>query len=173
MKIARLLTGNRKLMKNKKFILDACCGGKTIWFEKNHPNVLYVDIRKARRGVVKVRPNFCVEPDRLMDFRNLKLRNRSFKLVVFDPPHLSDLGKRSEWKKKYGNLNKDTWESDIRRGFNECWRVLKRHGILIFKWNEHEIPTSKILSLIPHRPLFGHKSGKLSKTHWLCFMKIT
>jgi hypothetical protein len=27
------------------------------------------------------------------------------------------------------------------------------------------------LELTPERPLFGHKSGKLSKTHWVCFLK--
>lgn len=26
-------------------ILDACCGGRMFYFEKNHPNVLYIDRR--------------------------------------------------------------------------------------------------------------------------------
>ena len=30
---------------------------------------------------------------------------------------------------------------------------------------------SEILKLTKYEPLFGHKSGKLNKTHWLCFMK--
>ena len=44
-------------------------------------------------------------------------------------------------------------------------------GVLIFKWCEDEIPVSRILELTPERPLFGHKSGKQQKTHWVTFMK--
>jgi len=28
-----------------------------------------------------------------------------------------------------------------------------------------------VLALTPERPLYGHKSGKLSKTHWIAFLK--
>ena len=44
-------------------------------------------------------------------------------------------------------------------------------GILIFKWNEVQIPVRKLLEIFGQQPLFGHKSGKASKTHWMCFMK--
>lgn len=30
-------------MKNK--ILDACCGSRMFWFDKNNPNVLFMDKR--------------------------------------------------------------------------------------------------------------------------------
>jgi len=29
----------------------------------------------------------------------------------------------------------------------------------------------EILALTPERPLYGHKSGKASKTHWIAFLK--
>ena len=32
-------------------------------------------------------------------------------------------------------------------------------------------PSTRILALTPHKPLFGHKSGKQQKTHWVTFMK--
>ncbi|GGH28439.1 hypothetical protein GCM10011418_39110 [Sphingobacterium alkalisoli] len=96
--------------------------------------------------------------------------DESFKLVVFDPPHFNDLGRTSYTAQKYGFLM-PTWESDLKAGFDECMRVLQQYGILIFKWNEHQIPTSKILEIFDTEPLFGHKSGKASKTHWLTFMK--
>jgi hypothetical protein len=51
-------------------------------------------------------------------------------------------------------------------------RVLDDFGVLIFKWSEVEIPLKEVLSAIGQRPLFGHRSGKHNKTHWLCFMKI-
>lgn len=42
---------------------------------------------------------------------------------------------------------------------------------LIFKWSEVDIPVSEILKIFGYEPLFGHKSGRFNKTHWLCFMK--
>lgn len=30
-----------------KIILDTTCGSRTIWFNKNHPNVLYCDKRNV------------------------------------------------------------------------------------------------------------------------------
>ena len=42
----------------------------------------------------------------------------------------------------------------------------------IFKWNETRITVKRILEIINAQPLFGHKSGKASKTHWMCFMKF-
>lgn len=51
-------------------------------------------------------------------------------------------------------------------------RVLEPNGVLIFKWNETRVPVKRILEIIGERPLFGHKSGKASRTHWMCFMKL-
>ena len=64
-----------------------------------------------------------------------------------------------------------SWEDDIRQGFEECMRVLKPNGTLIFKWNEQQIPTSRIIEVIGQKPLFGHTSGKGGKTIWMCFLK--
>ena len=50
-------------------------------------------------------------------------------------------------------------------------RVLKPNGTLIFKWNEQDVPVSEILKVIGYKPMYGHKSGKLQKTHWMAFMK--
>lgn len=36
----------------EKLILDACCGGRMFWFNKKHPNALYVDQRKFERQVI-------------------------------------------------------------------------------------------------------------------------
>ena len=48
---------------------------------------------------------------------------------------------------------------------------LKPDGVLIFKWNETDILLREVLALTPYRPLFGHPSGKASKTHWVAFTK--
>jgi len=154
-----------------KFILDACCGGRCFWFNKQHPNAVYIDNRIRGKGHVDDRFNHCIKPDMLMDFRELTFKDKSFKLVVFDPPHL--VGKEQcRMMRKYGWLNKDTWKEDIKRGFDECWRVLEDYGILIFKWNEASIKKKEILEVLGKNPLFGHPNGSKIPTHWFCFMKI-
>lgn len=116
--------------------------------------------------------SFEVEPDEIMDFRNLALPTNAFHLVVFDPPHLSRRKGKEGWmQKKYGSLDPETWRDDIAKGLAECFRVLKKNGVLVFKWSESEVPLSEVLALTPMKPLFGHQSGKMHKTHWLCFMK--
>lgn len=155
-----------------KIILDACCGGRMFWFNKHHPNTIYIDNRVCGKGHRKHRPNHEVKPDIVMDFRDLKFEDNTFRLVVFDPPHLYSLSKTSTLRGSYGVLNKETWREDIKRGFDECMRVLENYGILIFKWNEAEIKKKEILSIIKTQPLFGHLSGSKVNTHWLCFMKL-
>ena len=105
-----------------------------------------------------------------MDFCNLKFADNTFSLVAFDPPHLIRAGENSWLGLKYGTLDHD-WEQKLRRGFSECFRVLRQNGVLIFKWSEVQIKTSEILKLTPYKPLFGHQSGKRSGTHWICFLK--
>jgi hypothetical protein len=34
------------------------------------------------------------------------------------------------------------------------------------------ISVSQVLRAIDATPLFGHKSGRMSKTHWMAFMKM-
>lgn len=144
------------------------------WFDKANPDVLFIDNRKMIEQVIwsneKEVRKFKVQPDKVMDFRKLKLKNESFYLVVFDPPHLRRNGKTGWITKKYGTLD-DCWHEDLRKGFYECFRVLKKNGVLIFKWSETDIPLSEVLKLTDQRPLFGHKSGKASKTHWVAFIK--
>ena len=151
-----------------KRILDACCGGRMCWFDKNHPEAVFMDIRKETHTLCDGR-TLDVSPDVVADFRNMPFEDATFSLVLFDPPHLKHLGDSAWLAKKYGKLL-PTWEDDIRRGFEECMRVLKPDGVLIFKWNEEQIPTAKIISLIGKQPLFGHTSGN-RKTIWMCFIK--
>jgi len=154
----------------RKPILDACCGSRMFWFDKENPLVCFADIRNESHTLTDGRI-LNVNPDVIQDFRQMDFPDGSFKLVVFDPPHLKKLGKTSWMAKKYGALL-PTWEHDIAQGFSECLRVLEPLGVLIFKWNEDQIPTSKIIELAGQQPLFGHPSGKHSKTIWLCFMKL-
>lgn len=95
----------------------------------------------------------------------------SFRLAVFDPPHLEKLGLKSWMSKKYGVLP-DGWQAVVKEGFDECMRVLEPYGVLIFKWNEDQIAVRQVLEAIGEKPLFGHPTGRHGKTHWMCFMKL-
>lgn len=150
-------------------ILDPCCGSRMFWFDKEHPDVVFGDNRQLSDTLCDGR-KLEVNPDFLMDFRDIDWPDNSFRLVVFDPPHMNSLGKNSWMAKKYGVLG-ETWRDDLRKGFSECFRVLEEDGILIFKWNESDIKVREVLELVEYKPLFGHKSGKLMKTHWITFMK--
>ena len=147
-------------------ILDACCGSKLFWFDKDNEYTTYMDIREESFEIHGKKVN--VTPDVVADFRSMPFDDDIYDLVVFDPPHLKWAGPNSIMKAQYGQLDKDNWPDDIRQGMSECMRVLKPTGTLIFKWNEVQVPLKDVLSAIPYRPLFGNKR---SKTHWLTFMK--
>lgn len=153
-----------------KKILDATCGGRMMWFDKENPNVVYADKRKESHILCDGRA-FNINPDIEMDFTDMPFDDNSFKLVVFDPPHLHKLGNNTWMAKKYGVLL-PTWETDIKGGFDECMRILEPYGVLVFKWNEAQITLNKILEVIRYKPLFGHPSGKHGRTKWMTFMKM-
>ena len=139
------------------------------WFDKQNKNVDFCDIRKFETVLCDGR-KFSVSPDIICDFTDLPFADETYYLAVFDPPHLINVGENSWLAKKYGRLPQN-WGEYIKQGFDECMRVLKNNGILIFKWNETDITVNEIIQTVGQTPLFGHRSGKLNKTHWLCFMK--
>lgn len=151
---------------NNKPILDVCCGGKMFYFDKTNENVLFCDKREIKTNLCDGR-KFEVTPDMICDFTNLPFENETFYHVVFDPPHLKNIGENSYMAIKYGKLNED-WKTVIKQGFNECMRVLKQYGTLVFKWNEEQIKLKEILNIIDYQPLYGNRRAK---THWLVFVK--
>lgn len=151
---------------NNKKILDVCCGSRMFWFNKHREDAIYMDNREFEDTLCDGR-KLEVKPDIVADFRKIPFKDNSFKLVVFDPPHLLRVGENSWLAKKYSKLGQD-WRSDLKQGFEECFRVLEPYGVLVFKWNEEQVKLSEILKLTNVRLLFGNKRGK---THWLVFMK--
>lgn len=157
-------------------ILDPCCGTRMMWFDPANPDAVFGDIRHEvlevtdrSHGKPDGKRVLRIEPDVRMDFRAIPFADNTFHLVVFDPPHLVRAGKHSWLAAKYGKLGTD-WREDLRQGFSECFRVLKSNGTLVFKWNETQVRVNEVLALAPP-PLFGHRSGAKSKTHWIVFMK--
>lgn len=153
----------------EKIVLDAYCGSRMFWFDKTDDRAVFNDIRKENHTLCDGR-GLEINPDTQYDFTNLGFDDEQFNLVVFDPPHLKNIGDEAYMAKKYGKLTGD-WREMLKLGFDECFRVLKPNGTLIFKWNEDQIKVKEILDLTNQKPLFGHRSGKASKTHWIAFIK--
>jgi len=158
-----------------KPVLDACCGSRMFWFDREDDRTIFGDNRKEEHTLPDVSSaggsrQLIIAPDVQLDFRALPFPDDKFHLVVFDPPHLVNNGRNGWLAKKYGKLGAD-WREDIRGGFAECFRVLKPFGTLIFKWNEHEVKVSELLKLTDAKPLFGNRCGKNAKSHWIVFMK--
>lgn len=151
-------------------ILDACCGGRMFWFDKQNENALFMDIRVEEHELTNG-TTLIVNPDVVADFRQMPFPDESFHLIVFDPPHMR-AGTKGWMAKKYGSLKHATWKETIRAGFDECFRVLKPHGTLIFKWNETHYKVSEAIEAIGRKPLFGHKTMQNNKTMWMAFMKF-
>jgi len=161
-----------------KIILDATAGFRMMWFNKKHPNCIYLDNRPE-----------C-EPDIVGDFRDLKqFPNERFRLIVFDPPYFvkKDLALMTPMLRRYGMLQAETWQNDLKLAFKEFWRILQPYGILILKWCNFQIGANEVIKLAPQPPLFyqisanryrqGKRKGQTAgsdtvQTLWFCFMKI-
>lgn len=139
-------------------ILDLSAGNRAIWFNKSHPDCLYIDKRKS------------VRPDLIADTRALPKLPHRYSLLVFDPPHMN-CGRKSNMSKVYGYHTTRTILDTIAKTGSQAYQVSKPNALMAFKWNDHDIPLSRALNLmLPFwEPLFGHltKDGPGSKTYWV------
>lgn len=162
------MNDDRDLLLSGFEILDACCGSKMFWYDRNNEHTCYVDCRKADETLCDGR-RLEVKPDVLADFRDMPFPDNAFNLVVFDPPHLYRAGANSWLAKKYGVLPPEfEWQEYLKAGFTECYRVLRPFGVLLFKWNSDQIPFAEVIKLAPEKPLLGDRTGK---TRWTVFVK--
>lgn len=77
---------------------------------------------------------------------------------------------------RYGVLHPKKWVKEIYMASRELFRVLKPHGLLIFKWanSPHGRNLEKVLPLFPVKPFFGSVNPTqrtTTKTFWIVFRK--
>lgn len=127
-------------------ILDLSAGNRGIWFNKEHPDAKFVDIRPE------------VQPDVVADSRALPADiGDGYDLIVFDPPHKNN-GPNFGMARSYGCFSHEEIRSTVAETAKEAHRIARDDALMAFKWNEHSLRLSTVLGLLaPYwEPLFGH-----------------
>ena len=84
-------------------ILDACCGSRMFWYDRDNKYTVYQDNRELDTTLCDGR-KLEITPGLFGDFRKMIYADNYFDLVVFDPPHLVRAGKTSWLAKKSERL---------------------------------------------------------------------
>lgn len=116
-------------------ILDATGGNRGIWFDKTHPGVTWIDIRKD------MHPGTL-----LMDCRKTSFREGEFDLIVFDPPHMA-IGPKAQMAERYGSFSTAYIRELCALAFREFHRILRPDGLLAFKWASHDTSLERVLGM--------------------------
>mgnify|MGYP002754226326 CR=1 FL=1 len=125
-------------------ILDACCGSKMFWFDREHKETVYMDNRTLDTTLCDGR-KLIVKPDVIADFRKMPFEDESFD-IIFHPVSNSYIEK-------------------VEPVFKECYRILKKGGILLcgldigtnYIVDEKE---EKIINSLPFNPLVNEEQRK-------------
>jgi len=134
-------------------IIDLSAGNRAVWFNKQHPDCTYVDVREE------------VSPDIVADTRQLpESIGTDYDLVVFDPPHVN-FGKNAQMSATYGWHTTDAIRDIIRKSAQEAHRITKSKALMAFKWNDPDQKLDRVLGLMSEwwEPLFGHKVASRTK----------
>jgi hypothetical protein len=144
-------------------ILDLSAGNRAVWFNKNHPDCVYLDKRKK------------VNPTIVCDTRKIpKKVGSGYSLIVFDPPHLN-YGAKSNMSRDYGHHTTEEILDTIKKTAIEAHRISKPDALMALKWNDHDIRLQRVFDLMPQwEPLFGQltRHGGRSKTYWCMLRRL-
>lgn len=127
-------------------ILDLSAGNRAVWFDKDHRDTIYVDVRAE------------VKPTVVADARALPANiGRDFDLIVFDPPHKNNAAS-GKMAVNYGHWTAEQIREIIVGTAREAHRVAKRDALMAFKWNDHTRKLESVLHWLDPwwEPLFGH-----------------
>jgi len=101
-------------------VLDPCCGSRMFWFDRQNPDVVFGDKRTETHVLCDGR-TLRIEPDMTLDFTAMPFDDGTFKLVVFDPPHRTRLGRKAGWPR--------STESSPGTGERTCARVSRNASV--------------------------------------------
>ena len=142
-------------------ILDLSAGNRAVWFEKNHPDATYIDIRPE------------VGPCIVADTRSLPAEiGAGYDLIVFDPPHKNN-GASGKMAHNYGHWTAEHIKDTVIGTAREAHRVARQDALMAFKWNDHTNKLSTALGWMSEwwEPLFGHgvtsQQRHKSMTSWV------
>jgi hypothetical protein len=147
-------------------ILDLSAGNRAVWFDKNHRDAVYVDVRPE------------VSPTVIADARSLPAEvGTEYDLIVFDPPHKNN-GATGNMTKNYGHHTHDEIRRIVGEVAREAHRVSRPDALMAFKWNDHSLRLDTVLSLMSSwwEPLFGHgvsSQQRSSMTSWVMLRRRT
>ena len=161
-------------------ILDATCGFRGIWYQKNHPFVTFMDRRKGtvkfeNSSTLSRHRSYKINPEVVSEWKDAPFPDNHFDMVIFDPPHMikKEKSKECNMMKPYGFLNEKTWRQDLKVGIKKLFDILKPEGIFVLKWCENSVRVEEILKLCPYPPMFGSNTKSKGKTQnfWILFIK--
>jgi len=157
-------------------VLDATCGDRGVWLDKDDERAVYTDLRVEEPGFHgQPGRTYEVQPQAQADVRQLPFRADSFDAAVYDPPHETRADGMESLSgyvvKKYGALHAETWQRDLAAAFRELWRVVRERGTVAFKFSDHSVGFEEVLALAPGEPLVGTTTTKTEtvETRWFLF----
>ena len=171
-----------------KMILDATAGNRTMWNWKKVPDMIYIDIEKKLER----------KPTIFADNTNTPFLPASFDTIFYDPPH--NWGGKDEpcpqypseirkWKMKHQPFaftyygwdkykTKQQLIAHIYKAQKEFLRILKKDGLLWFKWNEMKVSLRKILAIFDLWAVLliiyvksPTQTAGMHQTFWVCMTK--
>ncbi len=105
-------------MSETKIILDACCGSRMFWFDKENPLILFADIRDEEHTLCDGR-SLKVHPDIVSDFTDMPFPDDSFPVeeqtpvvsedVHTDRPHEKIRNRQVHPLSRWGNESADAF----------------------------------------------------------------
>lgn len=130
--------------------LDLTFGAGVFWKGSRPPGL----------DVVGNNPDPTSRAELHLDFTSTGLEDGAFDLVVYDPPHLEDLGEATFMRARYGTASGDGFRTMVEGGVAEAWR-LARVGVVVklvdgphggryrqlTRWAERIIPEPPIFEL--------------------------
>lgn len=141
-------------------ILDLTAGARAIWFNKHHPDAVFVDIRDSVRPSVVC--DACDLPAHI---------GANFDLVVFDPPH-KNFAATGNMAKNYGHHTAEEIRNFVYSAAKEAHRVSNAGAFMAFKWSEGGRKLSSVLQWLDAwwEPIVGHgvsHQQRAAGTYWV------